>query len=152
MNNVQLMGRLTYDPELRTTSNGTSVLRFQVACNRPAVKGKEQESDFIDCIAWRKTAEFIAKYFKKGSMILVSDGTITTSNFTDKDGNKRKSVEVTANGVEFCGGKSGTSTASAPKSDNAQPAAKTASEPEPAPAEEFDDDFDELLDDPDMMF
>lgn len=105
INMVALMGRMTYEPELRTTPNGVSVLRFQVACDRNFQKDSQnRQADFIDCVAWRQTAEFISRYFHKGSMIAV-EGTIQTSNYTDKDGNKRKQIEVLANNVSFCGGK-----------------------------------------------
>lgn len=106
INMVALMGRLTYEPELRTTPSGVSVLRFQVACDRNYQKDSQnRQADFIDCVAWRQTAEFIKRNFHKGSMIAV-EGTIQTSNYTDKDGNKRKQIEVLANNVSFCGGKS----------------------------------------------
>lgn len=106
INMVTLMGRMTYEPELRTTPSGVSVLRFQVACDRNYQKDtQKRQADFIDCVAWRQTAEFISRYFHKGSMIAV-EGTIQTSNYTDKDGNKRKQIEVVANNVSFCGGKS----------------------------------------------
>lgn len=99
------MGRLTYEPELRSTPNGLAVIRFQVACDRTYQKDSQnRQADFIDCVAWRQTAEFISRYFHKGSMIAV-EGTIQTSNYTDKDGNKRKQTEVVANNVFFCGGK-----------------------------------------------
>jgi single-strand DNA-binding protein len=105
INTVALMGRLTYDPELRSTPSGVSVIRFTVACDRNYQKsGAERQADFIDCVAWRQTAEFISRYFRKGSMIAV-EGSIQTSNYTDKDGNKRKQVEVVANNVSFCGSK-----------------------------------------------
>lgn len=103
---VALMGRLTYEPELISTPNGVSVLRFQVACDRSYQRaGAERQADFIDCVAWRQTAEFISRYFHKGSMIAV-EGTIQTSNYTDKNGNNRKQIEVLANNVSFCGSKS----------------------------------------------
>lgn len=103
MNTVALMGRLTYEPELRTTPSGLSVISFQIACDRQyQVKGEDRKADFIDVTAWRQTAEFISRYFHKGSMIAV-EGSIQTENFTDKDGNKRKSVMVVANNVSFCG-------------------------------------------------
>ena len=106
INMVALMGRMTYEPELISTPNGVSVLRFQVACDRNYQKDSQnRQADFIDCVAWRQTAEFISRYFHKGSMIAV-EGTIQTSNYTDKDGNKRKQIEVLANNVSFCGGKS----------------------------------------------
>lgn len=105
INMVALMGRMTYEPELRTTPSGVSVLRFQVACDRNYQKDSQnRQADFIDCVAWRQTAEFINSYFHKGSMIAV-EGTIQTSNYTDKDGNKRKQIEVLANNVSFCGSK-----------------------------------------------
>lgn len=104
---VALMGRLTYEPELRTTPSGVSVLRFQVACDRNYQRsGQDRQADFIDCVAWRQTAEFISRYFHKGSMIAV-EGSIQTSNYTDKNGAQRKQIEVVANNVYFCGGKSG---------------------------------------------
>lgn len=106
INMVALMGRMTYEPELRSTPNGLLVIRFQVACDRTYQKDSQnRQADFIDCVAWRQTAEFIRRYFHKGSMIAV-EGTIQTSNYTDKDGNKRKQIEVLANNVSFCGGKS----------------------------------------------
>lgn len=105
INTVALTGRLTYEPEIKTTSGGVSVIRFQIACDRNyQAQGKEREADFIDCIAWRKTAEFIHQYFHKGSMIGI-EGNIQTTNYTDKDGKQRKSTEVVANNVSFCGAK-----------------------------------------------
>lgn len=99
INMVALMGRLTFEPELRTTPNGTLIIRFQVACDRNYQKDSQnRQADFIDCVAWRQTAEFISRYFHKGSMIAV-EGTIQTSNFTDKNGAKRKQIEVLANNV-----------------------------------------------------
>lgn len=105
INNVTLMGRLTYDPELKSTVSGISVVSFQVASDRQfQAKGEERKADFIDCTAWRQTAEFISKYFHKGSMIALT-GSLQTENYTDKDGNKRKSVTVVVNNVSFCGSK-----------------------------------------------
>ena len=105
INIVALMGRLTYEPELKSTPNGLSVIRFQLAVDRSyQAKGQERQADFIDCVAWRQTAEFISRYFHKGSMIAI-EGTIQTSNYTDKNGNNRKQTEVLANNVSFCGSK-----------------------------------------------
>jgi len=104
INTVALQGRLTYPPELRSTPTGKSVIRFQIACDRNYQKGNERQADFIDCVAWRQTAEFISRNFSKGQMIAV-EGSIQTQNFTDKDGKQRKSVEVVANNVSFCGSK-----------------------------------------------
>ncbi len=112
VNNVVIMGRLTYEPELKSTPNGVSVIHFQVACDRNFSKsGEERKTDFIDVTAWRQTAEFVSRYFSKGSMIAVQ-GSIQTENFTDKDGNKRKSVDVVANNVSFCGSKAESGAAS----------------------------------------
>lgn len=105
MNTVALMGRLTYEPELKSTPQGVSVIRFQLAVDRNyQPSGQERQADFIDCVAWRQTAEFISKYFHKGSMIALT-GEMQTNNFTDKGGNKRKSTEVVASNVSFCGSK-----------------------------------------------
>ena len=101
-----LMGRLTKDPELRTTQNGTSVTSFAVAVDREYVRqGEERQTDFINVVAWRQTAEFVSRYFRKGSMIAVQ-GSIQTRNYEDKNGNKRTAVEVIADKVSFCGSKS----------------------------------------------
>lgn len=106
LNTVVLMGRLTYEPELRTTPSGISVVNFQIACERQyQAKGEERKADFIDCQAWRTTAEFINRYFHKGNMIALT-GSIKTENYTDKDGNKRKSIIVSVENVSFCGSKS----------------------------------------------
>lgn len=105
INSVVIMGRLTYEPELRATPSGVSVVRFQVAVDRNYQKaGEERKTDFIDCTAWRQTAEFVCKYFHKGSMIAV-EGSLQTDNYTDQNGEKRKSVQLVANQVSFCGSK-----------------------------------------------
>lgn len=122
MNVVALMGRLTYEPELRTTPSGLSVISFQIACDRQyQAKGEERKADFIDVTAWRQTAEFISRYFHKGSMIAV-EGSIQTENFTDKDGNKRKSVTVVANNVSFCGSDNAAKSDSVEKKSEKKPA------------------------------
>ena len=105
INTVAIMGRICHDLELKSIPSGVSVIRFTIACDRNyQAQGQERQADFIDCVAWRGTADFISRNFRKGSMIAV-EGSIQTSNFTDKDGNKRKQVEVVANNVSFCGGK-----------------------------------------------
>lgn len=102
MNNVSLIGRLTADPELRTTQSGLSVTRFNIAVDRQFTKEDgEKQTDFISIQAWRKTAEFICKYFSKGQKIALT-GAIQTGSYTDKDGNKRYTFDVIANNVEFC--------------------------------------------------
>lgn len=105
INSIVIMGRLTYEPELKATPSGISVVRFQVAVDRNYQKaGEERKTDFIDCTAWRQTAEFVCKYFHKGSMIAV-EGSLQTDSYTDQNGEKRKSVQVVANQVSFCGSK-----------------------------------------------
>lgn len=101
LNRIVLMGRLTRDPELRRTQNGTAVASFSVACDRDyAAQGAERETDFIDIVAWRGTAEFVEKYFSKGRMIVVG-GRLQIRNWQDKEGNKRRSAEVVADNVYF---------------------------------------------------
>lgn len=102
INCIILMGRLTHDPELKTTSAGTSVTSFSVAVERDFAKDGEKQTDFIDVVAWGKTAEFVCRYFAKGRMIAVQ-GRLQTRTYTDKEGNKRKAVEVTAEKVSFTG-------------------------------------------------
>ncbi len=101
MNKVVLVGRLSRDPELRNTQSGTAVAGFTVACDRRYAKqGEERQADFISCVAWGKTAEFVNHYFKKGMRIAL-DGRIQTRTFEDQNGNKRYVTEVIAEGVEF---------------------------------------------------
>lgn len=136
INTVALTGRLTYEPELKATQSGVSVIRFQVAVDRNyQAQGQERQADFIDCIAWRQTAEFISRYFHKGDMIGI-EGSIQTSNFTDKDGNKRKAVDVVANNVSFCGSK---------QQSNSNPNLNVA----PPPAD--NSDFEEIVDEDDDL-
>lgn len=101
LNHITIMGRLTRDPELRRTGNGIAVASFTVAVDRDfSQKGGEKETDFIDCVAWRQTGEFVSKYFQKGNSIIVS-GRLQIRNWNDKDGNKRKSAEVVADNCYF---------------------------------------------------
>ncbi len=99
-NLVVLTGRLTADPELKTTPNGVSVTTFSIAVSRRYRAGEETQADFINIVAWRQTAEFITKYFKKGSMIGI-EGSIQTRRYTDKDGKNRTAFEVIANNAQF---------------------------------------------------
>lgn len=115
INNVTLMGRITRDPEIRKTNNDLSVASFSVALDRPS-SGGERQTDFINCTAWRGTADFIGKYFHKGDMIALT-GSIQSRSYTDKEGNKRTAVEVVANNVSFCGGKSNSAEANVPVAD-----------------------------------
>lgn len=132
INNVTLMGRLTHEPELRSTPSGKSVISFSVAVGRQFDK---ETTDFIDCTAWNKTADFISKYFSKGDMIALT-GRLETSAFRDKNGNNRKSYSVTADNVSFCGSKSENINNSRPNVDIA------ASD---------DSDFEEIIDDDDDL-
>jgi single-strand DNA-binding protein len=139
LNCAILMGRLVADPELKTTTNGVSVSSFRIAVDRAYQKqGEERQADFIDIVAWRQTADFVCRYFKKGSMIALQ-GSIQTRNYEDKQGNKRTAVEVVADNVSFCGSKaeSGTQNDFPPIANTAKPAAKV-------DFEEIDDDDDDL--------
>lgn len=102
LNQIVIMGRLTRDPELRRTGSGTAVTSFTLAVDRD-FSGKdsgEKETDFIDCVAWRQTGEFVSKYFSKGRMAVVT-GRLQIRGWTDKDGNKRRTAEVIADSVYF---------------------------------------------------
>ena len=124
LNQIVIMGRLVRDPELRRTGSGTAVTSFTLAVDRD-FSGKdstEKETDFIECVAWRQTGEFVSKYFTKGRMAVVA-GRLQIRNWTDKDGNKRRSAEVVAENVYFADSKKET--------DSAAPYA------EPAPASDF---------------
>lgn len=105
LNLAVAMGRIVHDPELRTTGSGISVLSFTIAVDRDYVpKGEDRQADFLDCVAWRQTAEFINKYFHKGSMIVVQ-GTNQSRNYEDRNGNKRTAKEIVVSNAWFCGGK-----------------------------------------------
>ena len=159
LNIVALMGRLTHTPELKTTQNGTSVCSFSIAVDRTYTpKGEERKADFIDIVAWRQTAEFICKYFQKGSMIAI-DGSIQTRSYQDKQGSNRTKVEVLANNVSFCGSKA----ADKPAVRGFRPAdgklhfrSKIPSYSAPQTAQSFSqgsvDDFAEITDDGDLPF
>lgn len=126
INSVVLMGRLTSDPELRTTQSGKSVVSFSLAVDRDFQQSGEKQADFISVVAWGKTAEFIDKYFRKGRMIAVV-GRIQTRTYTDKDGNNRKVVEVVADKVSFTGEKADTAAQEPSRSEGYEPAGKTRS-------------------------
>lgn len=143
LNCVTLMGRLTADPEVRTTTTGKSVCTFSIAVDRSFARaGEPRQTDFINIVAWESTANFISRYFAKGSMIAVQ-GQIQTRNYEDKNGNKRTAFEVIAREVSFCGSKAETGTVAAAAVAPAQaPAYQTA-----APS-----DFEEIEDDEDLPF
>lgn len=101
LNKIILMGRLTRDPELRRTQTGTAVASFSLAVDRDyKAKGAEKETDFIDIVAWRNTAEFVSKYFAKGRMAVV-EGRLQVRTYTDKEGNNRRVAEVVADNIYF---------------------------------------------------
>lgn len=101
LNHIVIMGRMTRDPELRRTASGTAVASFTLAVDRDfAAKDAQRETDFIDCVAWRATGEFVSKYFSKGRMAVVS-GRLQIRPWTDKDGNNRRSAEVIVDNVYF---------------------------------------------------
>ncbi|MBQ7116313.1 MAG: single-stranded DNA-binding protein [Clostridia bacterium] len=143
LNCAVIMGRLTADPELRQTPSGVSVTRFTVAVDRGYVKaGEERKADFINVVAWRQTAEFVSRYFQKGSMIAVQ-GSIQTGSY-EKDGVKRYTVEISADNVSFCGSKSETGTNGAPST--------TATTAAPSFSNGGLDDFAAMADDDDLPF
>lgn len=104
LNIAIIMGRLTDNPVLRAKTNGVSVTSFRVAVDRKFRQGEERQADFIDVVAWRKTAEFVCGHFRKGSMIAVQ-GSIQSRNYEDRNGNKRTAIEIVAENVSFCGDK-----------------------------------------------
>ena len=142
LNHIVLMGRLTRDPELRRTANGVAVASFTLAVDRDfAAAGAEKETDFIDIVAWRNTAEFVSKYFTKGRMAVVC-GRLQIRNWNDKEGNKRRSAEVIADNVYFGDSKrdnnSGDNGYSAPSYGNPPPApANNYGYAAPAPANNY---------------
>lgn len=144
MNIAILTGRLTADPELKTTPNGVSVCSFSIAVDRKYKQGEERQADFINIVAWRGTAEFVSKHFSKGSAIGI-EGSIQTRKYTDKNGNNRTAFEIVANNVHFIDSKrsqSGGEGNSLPTPEN---------DPLPAFAERLEQ-FQEVQDDGDLPF
>ena len=143
LNHITIMGRLTRDPELRRTQNGTAVAGFTLAVDRDYTSkdGGAQETDFIDCVAWRSTAEFASKYFSKGRMAVVS-GRLQIRPWTDKDGNKRHSAEIIVGSMYF--GDSKRDADSASGNNSADSAVSNGYQP-------YADDFDELGNDDDQL-
>ncbi len=146
LNCAVLMGRIVAEPELRTTSTGISVVSFTIAVDRAFAKaGEERQTDFIDIVAWRQTAEFVNRFFHKGSLIAVQ-GAIQTRSYEDKNGIKRKAFEIVADKVSFCG----------PKSDNAGGGSRideaVANAPAPSYATGNAGDFETLPNDDDLPF
>ena len=155
LNVAAIMGRLVADPELRHTPNDIAVTTFTLAVDRSYSRaGTERQTDFIDVVAWRQTAEFVCKYFSKGRMMAVT-GSIQTRNYEDKQGNKRKAFEIVANDVSFADSKRDSS-GSAPGSYASAPAVQQRpaaySEPAPAYSSGSNEDFEEILGDDDLPF
>ncbi len=152
LNVAAIMGRLTADPELRHTPSDIAVTTFTLAVDRSYARaGTERQTDFINVVAWRSTAEFVCRYFTKGQMMAVT-GSIQTRNYEDKQGNKRTAFEIVANDVSFTGSKresgNGGSYGAAPSVQ--KPAAF--SEPAPAYSSGSSEDFEEVLGDDDLPF
>lgn len=157
LNIVAIMGRLVADPELRTTTQGTSVCNFRIACERSYSKpGEQRQADFVDIVAWGKTAEFICKFFQKGRMIAV-EGSLQTRNYQDKQGNKRTAVEVVANNISFAGAKAADKPAARDFDQYTQnyythEAKAAQSAPQPAYTQGSMDDFSVISDAEDLPF
>ncbi len=144
LNTAAIMGRLVADPELRTTPAGVNVCRFRIACDRSFVRqGEQRQADFIDIVAWRAQADFVCRYFQKGSLIAI-DGRIQTRNYQDKSGSSRTAFEIVAENVHFAGSKSA----------GAKPAENTARQAEAAPEAAYSgtDDFAVIDDSEDLPF
>ena len=148
MNSICLMGRLTGDPELKTTQSGVSVTSFSVAVDR-AYRSKDQErqTDFIPCVAWRQTADFISRYFRKGQRIALQ-GSLQTRTYTAQDGSQRTAFDVVVDNAFFCESKGGNA-GGAPSYDSQIP---QYSEAKPAFSTAHSGDFEEILTDEDLPF
>lgn len=155
INNVILMGRLTADPELRQTTSGISSCIFTVAVNRSFKNSKgEYEADFINCIAWRQTAEFISRYFSKGKMIIV-EGSLRNNNYTDQNGVKHYSMNVQADNIAFGESKNASTEVTADNVGNVQQHSQLPLTPQPVDASnQLGDlsDFEEILSDGEVPF
>ena len=116
LNRITLQGRLTRDPDLRFTKDNTPVASFTLAVDRDFCANDERQTDFIDCVAWKHTGEFISKYFRKGGMTVVS-GRLQIRSWEDKDGNPRRTAEVLVESVYFCGDRKTEETVSAVPAD-----------------------------------
>jgi len=157
LNTAIVMGRLTTDPELKSTGSGVSVCSFTVAVDR-RFKGQneERQTDFIRCVAWRQSAEFLARYFKKGSMVAVT-GSIQVRNYEDKNGNKREAVELVADQISFTGERNPGNAGGGGYRDSVPlpeppPEARQQNQPAPAYATASAADFDEIAGDDDLPF
>ena len=157
LNVVAIMGRLAADPQLRQTTTGKNVASFRIACDRGRRDANGQsQADWLDVVAWDRTAEFVCKYFQKGSLIAI-DGRLQSRSYQDKNGNNRTAIEIVANNVNFAAPKSANA---APMGDNgyaapmAAPAARPAVQANPAPSYSAgsNDDFALIEDEGDLPF
>jgi single-strand DNA-binding protein len=151
LNVVAIMGRLVADPELRTTPAGVNVCQFRIACDRNfARQGEQRQADFVDIVAWRAQADFVCKYFSKGSLIAIN-GRIQTRNYQDKNGNNRTAFAVVAENINF-GGSKGTS--SAKVDDGGEAAPRSDAWPKADPPANYGgvDDFAVIDDNDDLPF
>lgn len=158
INNVSLTGRLTAKPELRTTASGISVTSVTVAVDRPKKKDEEKVTDFINCVAWRETAEILTKYFDKGSLLGI-EGSLQTRKFMDKEGNNRTATEVLIRNLSFLESKKDSAPAPSYMPDSYAASAGSSSgssvipgigQSAPAPASSVS--LEELTDDDDLPF
>lgn len=160
LNVVAIMGRLAADPQLRQTTTGKNVASFRIACDRGRKDANGQsQTDWLDCVAWDRQAEFVCRYFQKGSLIVV-DGRLQTRQYQDKSGNNRTAVEIVASNINFAGPKSsnpasgmGAPVQAAPMADygyNARPAVQQA--PAPSYAAGSNEDFALIEDEGDLPF
>ena len=159
LNVVAIMGRLAADPQLRQTTTGKNVASFRIACDRGRRDANGQsQADWLDVVAWDRTAEFVCKYFQKGSLIAV-DGRLQSRQYQDKNGNNRTAVEVVANNINFAGSKNSNAGGganyqnnSAPAYQNAAPARPAAVEAAPSYSAGNADDFAVIDDSDDLPF
>ena len=151
LNVVAIMGRLVADPELRTTQQGTNVCQFRIACDRNfARQGEQRQADFVDIVAWRAQADFVCKYFSKGSLIAIN-GRIQTRNYQDKNGNNRTAFAVVAENINF-GGSKGTSSAKVDDGGEAAPRSEAWPKADPPANYGGVDDFAVIDDNDDLPF
>ena len=159
LNVVAIMGRLVADPELRTTPSGVNVAHFTIACDRNfARQGEQRQTDFLDVVAWRSQADFVCKYFQKGSLIAI-DGSIQTHKYQDKNGNNRTAVEIVANNINFAGPKNANGGTGGGAAYGSQPRQNAQSAPRPSNIEAVpsyssgdSDDFAVIDDSDDLPF
>nr|DAY84297.1 MAG TPA: Single strand binding protein [Caudoviricetes sp.] len=151
LNVVAIMGRLVADPELRTTPAGVNVCQFRIACDRNfARQGEQRQADFVDIVAWRAQADFVCKYFSKGSLIAIN-GRIQTRNYQDKNGNNRTAFAVVAENINF-GGSKGTSSAKVDDGGEAAPRSEAWPKADPPANYGGVDDFAVIDDNDDLPF